>query len=82
MADRYVAETRLLYAVLEKQLEGRELLQGTYGIVDIKIFGWTRFLERVGIPLEEFPNVKAWYERINARPVVQAGIATATPPAN
>ena len=78
--ERYVAETRRLYGILEKRLEGRGYLLDTYGIVDIKVFGWSRFLTRVGIALEEFPNVKAWYERIDARPAVQAGIATATPP--
>ena len=66
--------------MLEKQLEGREFLLGTYGIADIKAYGWARYLPRTGVPLEEFPNVKAWVERIEARPAVKAGIAAATPP--
>ena len=79
---RYVNETRRLYSVLEHKLEGREYLLGTYGIADIKVFGWARYLPRTGVPLEEFPNVKAWVERIEARPAVQRGIATATPSEN
>ena len=78
--NRYTNETKRLYGVLETQLEGKEYLLGTYGIADIKTFGWVRAAPRVKIPLDEFPRVKAWVERIEARPAVQAGIAIATPP--
>ncbi|KIP12298.1 hypothetical protein PHLGIDRAFT_51501, partial [Phlebiopsis gigantea 11061_1 CR5-6] len=70
---RYTNETKRLYAVLETQLEGREYLLGTYGIADIKAFGWVRAAPRLQISLDEFPRVKAWVERIEARPAVQAG---------
>ena len=72
---RYVNETKRLYGVVEARLQGREFLLGTYGIVDIKIFGWVRNSPYLSIDLGEFPNLKAWYDRIAARPAVQAGIA-------
>jgi len=72
--DRYVNETKRLYGVLESRLSNREyLLDAGYGIADIKTWGWVRAAPRVGIQLEEFPNLKAWVERIEARPAVQRG---------
>ena len=70
----YLDETKRLYGVLETQLQGREYLLGAYGIADIKIFGWARIAHRTGFGLDDFPNVKAWVERIEARPAVKAGI--------
>ena len=78
--NRYLNETKRLYGVLDKQLEGKEYILGTYGIADIKIYGWARFATRLGIDLNDFSNVKAWIERIDVRPAVKAGVATATPP--
>ena len=60
--------------MLEERLKGREYLLGSYGIADIKAFGWARIAPRTGVDLAEFPNVKAWVDRIEARPAVQTGI--------
>ena len=73
--NRYVNETKRLYSVLEERLKGREFILDNYGIVDIKTFGWVRGAPRLGIELDEFPNLKAWVDRIANRPAVQAGIA-------
>ena len=54
--------------MLEERLKGREYILGSYGIADIKIFGWARIATRTGLNIDEFPNVKAWVERIEARP--------------
>ena len=78
--NRYLNESKRLYGVLEERLKGREYILGSYGIADIKAFGWVRAAPRLGLELDEFPRVKAWVERIEARPAVQAGIAAATPP--
>lgn len=80
--NRYLNETKRLYGVLETQLQGKEFVLGTYGIADIKIFGWARYATRTGLSLDDFPNIKAWVERIEARPAVKAGIATSTPPSS
>lgn len=72
---RYVNETKRLYGVVEERLKGREFILDSYGIADIKTFGWVRNGHRLGIDIDEFPNVKAWLDRIANRPAVQTGIA-------
>jgi len=73
--NRYLNETKRLYGVLEERLKGREYLLDTYGIADIKAFGWASRVHRIGIDLDEIPNVKAWVERIEKRPAVETGIS-------
>ncbi|MBH0239748.1 glutathione S-transferase N-terminal domain-containing protein [Methylobrevis albus] len=77
---RYRDETHRLYGVLDRQLEGKEWVAGDYSIADMAIVGWVKPYERQGIDLAEFPNVKAWYERMLARPAVEKGMAIAAPP--
>jgi glutathione S-transferase len=72
--NRYLNETKRLYGVLDARLQGRQYLVDKYGIADIKTFGWARVAGRTGLNLDEFPNVKAWIDRIEARPAVKAGI--------
>ncbi|MEP1931160.1 MAG: glutathione binding-like protein [Roseibium sp.] len=74
--ERYTNETHRLYGVLNRRLEGREFVAaGEYTIADIAIFGWAHRFQRHAIDLNEFPNVKAWYERMLARPAVKRGLA-------
>jgi len=77
---RYQDETKRLYGVLNIRLTGREYLVGAgagkYSVADINVFPWVRIHKHAGIEnLDEFPNVKAWVERIIAKPAVAAGIA-------
>jgi GST-like protein len=39
------------------------------------IFPWLRSPERQGVNIEEYPCVKTWRDRIEARPAVQRGLA-------
>ncbi|MDF2797260.1 MULTISPECIES: glutathione S-transferase N-terminal domain-containing protein [unclassified Devosia] len=71
---RYVDETHRLYGVLNKQLEGQDYIAGEYSIADIACIGWAQLWERQGMDINEFPNVKAWIERCNARPAVKRGL--------
>ena len=52
---------------------------GDYGIADISTFPWAARHEWQGIALDEFPNVKRWYEAVDARPGVQRGLAAQLP---
>jgi GST-like protein len=78
--DRYVAESKRLLGVMDKQLEGREWFLGdAYSIADISMLGWVRNLigfyeagELVGF--DGYKNVAAWLERGLARPAVQRGL--------
>ncbi len=65
---RYGDEARRLYAVLNGQLADREFLVEEYSIADIACYPWTVSHERQGIDLDEFPNVRRWFEAIRDRP--------------
>lgn len=74
--DRYTNETRRLYGVLEKHLRdgNREYLVGNkLTIADISHFGWVEAAGWPGININEFPALKAWQERMLARPGVAKG---------
>jgi GSH-dependent disulfide-bond oxidoreductase len=67
--DRYLNETRRLYGVLNKRLEGRSFIAGKdYTIADMAAYPWIVPYESQGMTLEEFPHLKAWFERIRERP--------------
>ncbi|NJM30357.1 MAG: glutathione S-transferase family protein [Rhizobiales bacterium] len=64
--ERYTKETRRLYGVMDARLKDREFLAGPYTIADIATFPWLRIYERGGLKLEDFPNLKRWYDAIDA----------------
>ncbi|KAI0035323.1 glutathione S-transferase-like protein [Vararia minispora EC-137] len=77
--NRYVNETKRLYSVLEIRLKDRDYLagpgRGKYTIADSNLWGWVRLHAGTITPtLDEWPGLKAWNERIAARPAHQAGI--------
>ena len=72
---RYTDEVNRLYGVMEKRLADRDYLAHRYSIADIACWGWSRSWKRQGQDIEQFPRVKAWHERIAARPAVQRGVA-------
>ncbi len=75
--ERYIKETNRLYGVLNKQLEGREFIAGDYSIADMACYPWIVPYERQKQKLEDFPNLKRWFEAIAARPAVQRAYAKA-----
>jgi GST-like protein len=70
--ERYVKETNRLYGVLNKRLEGRDFIAGAYSIADMACYPWVVPHERQGQKLEDFPNLKRWFEAIKARPATVA----------
>jgi GST-like protein len=72
--DRYTNEAARLYNVIDKRLGQVEYLAGDYSIADIATFPWLRSYERQGQRLEDYPNLKRWFEKIDARPAVQKGL--------
>ena len=72
--ERYTKETRRLWGVLDKRLDGREYLASEYSIADIATFPWTARYEWQGVELDEFPNVARWYRAIETRPAVGRGM--------
>jgi GST-like protein len=74
---RYVNETARLYKVLDKQLVDKTFIAGDYSIADMASYPWIRSHEKQGQDLENFPNLKLWFERISARPAVIQAYAKA-----
>jgi len=73
--DRYTKEANRLYGVLNRRLAGRDYICGEYTIADMACIGWAKLWERQGQDIAQFPNVKAWIDRMLARPAVQRGLA-------
>ena len=72
--DRYTNECNRLYGVMNKRLADREYLAGAYSIADMACFPWVRPYKNQGQDLDEFPRLKAWFQRIEARPAVAKAV--------
>lgn len=57
------------FQLLEKQLTGQDYLCGKYSVADISNFLTVAFAITLGVDIQT-PELKAWYERVLARPVV------------
>ena len=68
-------ETQRLYGVLDRRLEGRAFIAGEYSIADIACWPWVVSHAGHGIALDDFPNVKRWFEAIRQRPATQRAFA-------
>ena len=62
-----------VYSILEKQLMDREYIVKDYSIADIAIWPWVDRCERHEVKLEDYPNIKRWYDKISIRPAVIKG---------
>ncbi len=72
--ERYGKEARRLYGVLDARLKDVPYLPGEYSIADMATYPWVARHEWQGIDLGDFPQVKAWFERVGGRPAVQKGM--------
>ena len=68
---RYRNEYNRLLGVIDRQLGDSGYMLGEYSIVDMASWPWIRPYRRFEQPLEEFPNVKGWHERMKASPAVR-----------
>lgn len=73
--ERYRNETLRLYGVMDRRLKDEEFLAGKYSIADIATWPWLRVRWLHKIDIDDFPNVKRWYDVIDARPAVHRGVA-------
>ncbi|MDO6585207.1 glutathione S-transferase family protein [Salipiger sp. 1_MG-2023] len=75
--ERYLNEAKRLYKVLDTRLEGRDYVagdgRGDYTIADMAMWPWISRHDWQQIDLADYPNLRAWYQRLRARPAVQAG---------
>ncbi|MBO4120050.1 glutathione S-transferase N-terminal domain-containing protein [Cupriavidus gilardii] len=73
--QRYTNEARRLYGVIDKQLSNRPWLAGDdYTIADIATFPWLRSWQNQGVELDDYPNLKRWFNTIAERPAVKRGV--------
>ena len=75
--NRYVKETERLYGVLDERLADREFIAGAYSIADMAAYPWIVPHERQGQNLNDFPNLKRWFDTIQRRDAVQRAYAVA-----
>lgn len=76
--ERYAAEAKRLYGVLDRRLADREYLADAYSIADIATWPWIARWPWHRIDWADFPNLKRWYASIAARDAVQRGWAVPT----
>ncbi len=72
--ERFSTEAQRLATVVDRRLAGRDYLAGEYSIADIASFPWLARHGRLGIDLDELPNLRRWLADIAARPAVQLGL--------
>ena len=68
---RYTEEVSRLYAALERRLIDREFIAGEYSIADMATYPWIVPHARQGQSLEDFPQLRRWFETVGARPAVR-----------
>lgn len=68
--ERYIRETSRLYSVLNKRLADREFIAKDYSIADMACYPWIVSHEKQKQNLEDYPYLKEWFLRIQARPAV------------
>jgi GST-like protein len=76
--DRYTRETARLYGVLDKRLASREFIAGEYSIADVASYPWIVPHVPHRQNLDDFPNLRRWFEAIRARPATVRAYADVT----
>ncbi|MBF0276888.1 MAG: glutathione S-transferase N-terminal domain-containing protein [SAR324 cluster bacterium] len=71
--ERYLAENKRIYGVLDRRLADHEYLADEYSIADMATWPWISRFDWQTMDLNNFPNLKRWYLAIAARPAVQRG---------
>lgn len=77
--DRYVAESKRILGVLDRQLSDRDWIVGAYSIADIAVFPWIwNIIEnyKAGdfLDIRSFANVMRAHAAFMARPAVERGL--------
>ena len=69
--ERYERESYRLFGVLEGQLREDGYIGEAYGLADMACFPWIAAHTWPELTLDDYPKVKAWHDRIRARPAVE-----------
>ena len=71
---RYAQEYDRLLGVMNTRLADREFLAVDYSIADMASFPWVAGYKRLGTSLDDFPNLRRWFDAIKIRPGVRRGM--------
>ena len=74
--ERYGNEYDRLLGVMNRRLNDRDYLAGDYSIADIASLPWVRAHDRMGVVLDEFPNLQRWLDAIVERPAITKAYET------
>jgi GST-like protein len=73
--ERYTDEAARLYRVIDRRLTETSFIAGDeYTIADMAIFPWLRSHENQGQSLDDYPNLKRWYEGMESRAAVRRAL--------
>ena len=71
---RYMLEARRQLGVMERRLAQAEFLAGSdYSIADIACWPWIRATRLISLGLEDYPELRRWFQTIAQRPAVARG---------
>jgi GST-like protein len=70
--DRFTRDVHRLYGVLDRRLAGREYIVDDYSIADMAAYPWIVPHAPHGQLLEDFPDLKRWFETMRDRPGTRA----------
>ena len=72
---RYLDESNRLYGVLDRRLAEAEFAGGDdYTIADMALMPWFMLHRMQGIVMDDYPNVRRWYDTVKQRPAVRRGV--------
>lgn len=54
--------------VMQDHLAKNDFFVGGYSIADLALFAYTHVAQEGGFPLDDFPTIRAWIERVKAQP--------------
>lgn len=73
--ERFKQEMLRLYGVLDKRLGDHEFLAGdAYTIADIAMYPWVARFGWHPCDIDDFTNVKRWFDQLSARAAVERGM--------
>lgn len=76
---RYVNESRRLFEVLDRRLDGRAYVCDEVSIADFALYPWVRAHKWARVSIDGLDNVGAWLKRVRSRPGVERGLAMGMP---
>jgi glutathione S-transferase len=76
LAQKLVAKR---FDLLSRHLEGRRYLLDGFSVADAYLFAVLNWSEFAGVPIADWPVLKAWRDGLRARPSIARAVATEMP---